>query len=82
MQCEKQRILSQPAATAVIAEWKENVEAEREERSSNFDPDVQKIPTLHSNTVALLEGFLMVLDYLYVDGLRHLGDYRDYLRKF
>ena len=68
-----------PAVTAVIAEWKENVEAEREERSSNFDPDVKKIPLLHSNTVSLIEGFLMVLDYLYVDGLRHLGDYRDEL---
>ena len=65
-----------PAVEAVVAEWKENVEAEREERSSNFDPDVQKIPTLHSNTVSLIDGFLMVLDYLFVDGLRHLGDYR------
>ena len=65
-----------PAVEAVVAEWKENVEAEREERSSNFDPDVQKIPTLHSNTVSLIDGFLTVLEYLFVDGLRHLGDYR------
>ena len=70
-----------PAVEAVVAEWRENVEAEREERSANFDPDVQKIPTLHSNTVSLIDGFLMVLDYLYVDGLRHLGDYRVALTK-
>jgi DNA repair helicase Rad3 len=61
----------------VIAEWKASMESKDE----TFDPDEKKLPSLHSNSAALLENFVMVLQYLFLDGLKHLGDYRVALTK-
>ncbi|XP_059096440.1 Fanconi anemia group J protein-like [Tigriopus californicus] len=43
---------------------------------SNDDKGEEEVPGVHANTMSLLEGFFMILNYLFMDGMRHLNDYR------
>ena len=59
----------------VLAEWKEQMESNRENANDGMTGE-DPVLLLHTNTIATLEGFFTIMDFLYRDGMKYRDDYR------